>query len=251
MKLNYFNSTIASLGFLLLTPTLGHTQTPGVHQPYVGVALSWDHLSGKHSESLSSFMGKNLTFSQGRSLSTNQFNGYLFLGTFFNLQQNWFISPEWQIGQGTLNRQLKSTSRDPDMLFAERHLNSKLSRKMTTNLVLRGGRNLTKSVQLYALAGVDASLFKYSTIYENIDFSGGPGLGFKTFTHSKWKFAPVTGIGVMKNFDKARIGIEYRLASYSALKMNRTVHTQGSTETNSSKMKPRISSLMLRWSYSL
>jgi hypothetical protein len=251
MKFNSLSPTLASVGFLLLTPTFGHTQNTNFSHPYMGIALSWDHLGGKHYESLSNFAGSNLIFSQGRSLSTNRFNGYLFLGTFFKLQQNWFISPEWQIGQGTLDRQLENTSRDPDILYIERHLNPKLSRKMTTSLVLRVGSNLTQPIQLYALTGVDASLFKYKTIYENVDFGLGPGLGFKTFTRSKWKFAPIIGIGIVKNFDKAHIGIEYRLTSYRGLKMNRIVYTQDSVETISSKMKPRISSLMLRWSYSL
>ncbi|MBW8309486.1 MAG: hypothetical protein K0M45_07630 [Candidatus Paracaedibacteraceae bacterium] len=250
MKVNYLNPNIASgLTFLLLSSNLGHTETLNAHQPYVGVALSGDHLDGKHSESLSNFAGRNLTFSGGRSLSTNQFNGYLFVGTIFNLQQNWFISPEGQIGQGALNRKLQNEVRDPDVTPLQRHLNPQLSRKMMTSFVIRGGRTLLESIQFYAAAGIDASLFKYSTAYENVDFGGPRGLGFTTFSHSKWKYGPVVGVGIAKTFEKARLGIEYRFASYSAVKMTQIVYTQDLTETISSKMKPRISSIMLRWSY--
>ncbi len=250
MKPDYFNSTLNVLiGFLLLTSTHGHTATLPAHQSYVGVALSWDHLDGKHYESLSNFTGRDLTFSEGRSLSTNQFNGYLFLGTIFNLQQNWFISPEGQIGQGALNRKLQNEVRDPDIMPIQRHLNPHFSRKMATSFVIRSGKTLLESLQLYALAGIDASLFKYSTAYEEVDFGGARGIGFRTFNQSKWKFAPVIGIGIAKTFGKAHLGIEYRFASYRAFKMTRIVYTQDLVEKISSKMKPQISSVMLRWSY--
>lgn len=242
---------------LILAFSFPATATPNSSNPYMGMAASWDHMAGVRQEKLTNFAGQKLDFSRRQSLSSDQMNGYIFAGIAFNLPHScWFIAPEFQIGQGNLSSQINSTVADDDLHVGgatplQRRLDPKLSRKFNTSFVVRVGRPIVPSTGVYALAGVDASRFKYSYIYENVDFATAEVNGAKIFSRAKWKAAPVIGIGVEKKIDKLTVGLDYRVAFYGPIKTSKTYTVGLNSETVLTKVKPRISSVMLRFSYPL
>ena len=243
---------------LVLAFSLPASATPSASSsPYIGVAASWDHMSGSRKETLTNFDGQRLDFSKGKSLSSNQMNGYIFFGVAFKLPQScWFIAPEFQIGQGTLNSQIKTTVADDDLNVGgvtplQRRLDPKLSRNFNTSLIARVGRTITPTIQVYTLAGIDASRFKYSYVHENVDFATAEVNGSTTFSKAKWKAAPVIGVGIEKKIDKLTVGLDYRVAFYGSIKTSKTYTTGFDSETVVTKVKPQISSVMLRFAYSL
>lgn len=251
MKLRYISSYFA-LAFLFFT--IEPTNASTLNNIYTGLAVSWDHVGGKSYGVITNHAGSHLIFSNGNSLKADKMNGYAFIGTVYTLpQQSIFISPEFQIGQGNVDCQIKNTAADPNLILSsgplQRRLDLKLNRQLTTSFVGRIGRKLFNSLQLYGLLGVEASRFKYSYVVENVDAISGEINGFKTFLKSKWKIAPLFGIGIDKAINKFRIGLEYRFSSYGPIKASRTVFQSASTEWVSTKVKPYISSLMLKFCY--
>ncbi len=253
MKLKYISSSLALIfSFLFLT----QEHAFALDKTYAGLAVSWDHMGGKSYGALKTREGNNLNFSNGLSLCANRMNGYVFVGTFYNLKQlPLFISPEFQIGQGSLNSQLRNTASDPSVdlgaEFLQRRMDPKLSRQMTTSLVIRVGGKVLNSLNLYGLGGIDSSRFKYSFIVEKFEANYGRINGFQTFIKSKWKIAPVVGGGISKEIDKILIGLEYRFSLYSPIKTARTIDQYMEREVATTKFKPYISSVMLRLSYAL
>ncbi|MBW8309484.1 MAG: hypothetical protein K0M45_07620 [Candidatus Paracaedibacteraceae bacterium] len=253
MKLKYISSFLA---LILLFLPIDQANADGLNKIYAGLAVSWDHMGGKSYGALTTREGNNLHFSNGLSLCANRMNGYVFLGTFYNLEQvSLFISPEFQIGQGSLNSQLKNTASDPNVNlgaeFLQRRMDPKLSRQLNTSFVVRLGGKVLNSLNLYGLGGIDVSRFKYSFIVEKFEANYGRINGFQTFIKSTWKMAPVFGGGIAKEIDKVLMGLEYRLALYGPIKTARTVEQSGDREIATTKFKPYISSIMFRLSYTL
>ncbi|AIK97162.1 hypothetical protein [Candidatus Odyssella acanthamoebae] len=256
MKIKY---VAPSLAVLLLSTTIGQANASVFGNPYMGVALSWDHMGGKSYGSMINFEGNKLTFTDGRHLSGNKANGYFFFGTSYDLTQlPLFICPEFQIGQGRVNSQLRNTINDESFdlmgngtLFTQRSLDPKLSRHLNTSLVVRVGGKIADSYRLYGLVGVDVSRFKYTYNVDNVDLGSGAIVGSDNFVKAKWKTAPVFGVGIEKKIDKVQVGLEGRIALYGPIKTYRLIKRDLDRESVSTKVKPYISSLMLRLSYSL
>ena len=94
-------ATIAMSNAALAAPSISY---------YGGIALAWDHLFGKRSESFIDFEGGTHIISNGRSLSNTKLNGYGFFGLSFAFDNiPLFISPEIQVGQGTMNAKINTT----------------------------------------------------------------------------------------------------------------------------------------------
>ncbi|AIK97165.1 hypothetical protein [Candidatus Odyssella acanthamoebae] len=226
-------------------------------ETYAGLAVAWDHMGGKSYGILTNPAGNRLAFSNGLSLCANKMNGYIFFGTFYNLKKiSLFISPEFQIGQGDFQSQIKNTAPDPNVRLGSgtllpRRMEPKLRRQMTTSFIVRLGSKVLESFDLYGLIGTDVSRFKYSYIVENVETTSAEINGFQTFIKSKWKIAPVFGGGIAKKIDKIRIGLDYRIAFYGPIKTSRTVQQVAERELVSTKVNPYISSVMLRLSYAL
>ncbi len=234
---------------LALSSALSHANTP-----YVGAALALDHLSGKRSESLKNEAGNTVTFSKGKSLSANQMNGYLFVGMIHNFKNSpLFIAPELQIGQGSLSSALDKNVPDMDYQVGGtpllRNLNPRLKRDMNTSLVIKVGANIKDNYSAYGIVGIDASHFKYTYTYQNIDFANYVISGAQTFKKEKWKYAPVFGMGIGKKIDNVGINLEYRVAPYSSIKVSRTIVSGLDQETVTTKVKPITSTVMIRLSY--
>ncbi|MBX3487432.1 MAG: hypothetical protein KF798_05985 [Candidatus Paracaedibacteraceae bacterium] len=231
---------------LALSSALSHANTP-----YVGAALALDHLSGKRSESLKNEAGNTVTFSKGRSLSANQINGYLFVGMIHNFKNSpLFIAPEFQIGRGSISSALDKEVPDNDYHpLILRNLNPKLKRDMNTSLVVKVGATIKDNYSAYGIVGIDASHFKYTYTYQNIDFANNVISGAQTFKKAKWKYTPVFGVGVGKKTDNVGINLEYRIAPYNAIKVSRTIVSGPDQETVTAKVKPVTSTVMIRLSY--
>ncbi len=247
MKLNYILAALA-----LSAATHTHAEAT----PYVGFSLAVDHLSGKRYESLKNNDQHTVVFSNGNSLSANQMNGYLFFGIDYDFKNTpFFIAPEFQIGQGTLNSRLDKNVADPDYavggILIQRNLDPKLSRKMTSSLVAKFGGSIVESYRLYGLVGLDVSYFRYNYTYQNLDFNQNVFSGSETFKKSKWKAAPVFGFGIDKKMDKVRFGLECRFAPYGAIKTSKTITSNLDAESITAKVKPFVSTVMLRLSYSI
>ncbi len=222
--------------------------------PYLGTSFSWDHLSGKRSESLKNDSGNSIVFSNRKSLSTGKLNAYLFAGTVFNSKDcAFFIAPEFQIGQGSLSSSLDKDVADKDYQVGGnpllRNPKPKLSRSMNMSLVTKIGTNIQESYSIYGVIGIDASHFRYTYTYQDIDYNNNVVSGTQKFKKEKWMLAPVFGAGIGKKFDKVGISLEYRIAPYRAIKTSRTVTTNISEESVKTKVKPTTSSVMIRFSY--
>jgi hypothetical protein len=254
MKIKY---VAPSLAVLLLSTTIGHADASVLGNPYMGVALSWDHMGGKSYGSMRNFEDIELTFTKGRHLSSNKANGYFFFGTSYDLSQlPLFISPEFQIGQGRVNSQLRNTVSDPSIgplvgPLLQRSLDPKLSRHLNTSFVVRVGGKIVDSYRLYGLVGVDVSRFKYTYSVDHVDIPNGVIVGSENYAKTKWKTAPVFGVGIEKKVAKVQIGLEGRIATYGPIKTFQARQLYRANEPVSTKVKPYISSLMLRVSYSL
>ncbi|MBW8309482.1 MAG: hypothetical protein K0M45_07610 [Candidatus Paracaedibacteraceae bacterium] len=255
MKIKYVTPSIA---LLLFTSIAGQANASVFGNPYMGVSLAWDHMGGKSYGSLKNFMGNTVTFTDGRHLSSNRVNGYFFVGTSYDLPSfPLFISPEFQIGQGSVKSQLRGTNvNDLDMgqgvnRYAQRSLEPKLSRELNTSFVLRVGSKIMESGRLYGLVGIDVSHFKYIYTFEEADTAAQEIISAPRFTKKKWKTAPTFGIGIEKDVAKVRVGLEGRIALYGPIKTFRARVVGGDTESVSTKIKPYVSSLMLRLSYAL
>jgi len=254
MKIKYVAPSVALMLFTSL-PMQAKASVFG--NPYMGVSLAWDHMGGKSYGSLTNFEGTKITFTDGRHLSSNRLNGYFFIGTSYDLPSfPLFISPEFQIGQGSVKSQLRNTVNDPNLhfgggVYVQRSLDPKLSRELNTSFVLRVGSKIIESGRFYGLVGIDVSRFKYTYNFENVDIIEGAILGAQPITKKKWKTAPVFGVGIEKDIAKVRVGLEGRIALYGPIKTFRARMIDGDTESVSTKIKPYVSSVMLRLSYPL
>ncbi len=222
--------------------------------PYIGTGFSWDHLSGKRSESLKNEAGHTVTFSERKSLSSNKMNGYLFAGIVYNSKNTrLFIAPELQIGQGAISSNLDKNVPDQDYQVGGnpllRNPNPKLSRNMNISLVTKIGANIQENYSIYGIVGIDASHFRYTYTYQDIDYNNNVISGTQKFKKEKWMLAPVFGAGIGKKFDKVGVNLEYRIAPYNAIKISKTITTNISEESVLTKVKPITSTVMIRFSY--
>lgn len=254
------HNTLLSIGVILLTSQtiLLANESSLTGLPYAGVALSWDHMMGGRDDKLKNSIGNSINFGSGSSLSTEELSGQLFFGTSYKLGcSTFFIGPEIQIGRGMLTSQSDKSVGDPDFLVGPsltplvRQLNPSVSRQFASSFVVRSGSNLDALSQLYGLAGMEVSRFKYGFSYQNIDNTGPDPIitGSQRYKISKWGTAPVVGLGIERKIKNVKIGLEYRVAFYRRLKFSRSIITGLDTESVSANFKPRISSVMLRLSY--
>lgn len=243
---------------LVATSALAHTSSNTGCSPYLGVALSWDRMLGNHGDKLTNFMEHTLTFSDGARLTSDAMAGYLLFGVEYQLSSlPLFISPEVQLGGGMMRSQANNYVGDEDLVVGarplSRALNPKLAQKFTGSFAVKVGADGIASTQIYGLVGLNISRFKYGFIYQIVDDFGAINpaiIGTQPYAFSKWRTAPVVGIGIEKKIKDVKIGLEYRMAFYSRLKFSKVVTSGIEFETVTANYKPRTSSVMLRVSYS-
>lgn len=224
---------------------------------YGGVALSWDRMFGDRSESFTDYEAIDHTISKEKSLANGKMNGYAFLGLSLGFDSiPLFISPELQIGQGTASDKLDITINQQglgdEIIF--RRPNPEFTRDFTSSFVVRVGSHFNTPYHLYALGGVEISRFKYNYTWESVNFMDQRTSGFETKRYTKWKTAPLMGIGVEKIVNQHfKVGVECRMALYQNVDISQTFfQDEGrSRETATSTLKPKIASLLLRMSYIL
>lgn len=221
---------------------------------YGGIALAWDHLFGNRSESFIDFEGGSHTISNGRSLSNTKLNGYGFFGVSFAFDSiPLFISPEIQVGQGTMSAKINTTINQEELgVILPRAPNPEFSRNFTSSFAIRVGSHFNACYQLYVLGGVDISRFKYNYTWETIDLGEIKLASVETKYYTKWKTAPLFGFGMEKEVNKNfKVGLEFRMALYNNIKIDQLFAQDALSETATSTFKPKISSFMLRLSYVL
>lgn len=166
-----------------------------------------------------------------------------------------FLGPELYMGQGSTRNNLIVSFKDQN--FFVRSLNATIRQSTFLGGALQVGFNWISNSRLSLLLGLEGSQFEYFGMYvprSQLALSAVPGPGpgedfpATTLNTSKWLSGFMWGLGVEKQIQSFRIGIDFRMVHYKEFKASYTA-LAAEPETLYTVIKPKNIRFGLKISY--
>lgn len=253
------------VGFACITTpstAMGGWKAPEV---YGGIALSGERMDLKRTEGIwdnhEDVHGHHdphwVMMTHGKKMSDHALTGHVFAGVLWNIPRScFFVGPELMGGWGNISQRLQK-KRYIDRSETEKSFDATLQRRMNWSAVMRFGVMFPKNYRVYALAGVSREQFRYMVNYH---YSSDPDVHIPTqfSRQTKWTTGAVWGIGIEKEIQDFRVGLETRFTQNRTLKYSHVLKAESDwdaingsryPENLNAQIRARNVSIFLKISY--
>ncbi len=206
----------AFIGFFCLSHSVAYADdTRSIHQgfqsgPYIGASVNYEHMNGHRSDGLRTALGNSALYVNDGRISDDAIGFDVYMGYLYRM-------PETNIVLGIEPFVAIKGNDDTSSGFIEDfRQEAKIKRKCSAGLLLRCGYVIADNWLVYGIVGPDWGRFTYHQNELTEDTSS------PTLTSSKWLKGIRYGLGIEKEFEYFRLGIQATMTNYRTAMLSAT-----------------------------